>query len=61
MEIVNNFIPWPILPLGNRPTTQKPCEDRVSTCSQYGKDMCKTYAGWASDNCPKYCNICGKK
>ena len=42
------------------PTTTKPCVDRVATCSQYGKSVCTTYSGWASDNCRKFCNLCGK-
>ncbi|XP_076113274.1 uncharacterized protein LOC143080959 isoform X2 [Mytilus galloprovincialis] len=45
--------------VGFRPTTQKPCIDVVNTCSQYGKDVCTTYSGWAGDNCRKFCNLCG--
>ena len=33
------------------------CTDKVQ-CTEYGASVCTGYAGWAHDNCPKYCNFC---
>ncbi|OWF53570.1 Cartilage matrix protein [Mizuhopecten yessoensis] len=45
--------------IGAHPSTPIPCVDRVNTCAQYGKDVCTNYQGWSSDNCRKFCGICG--
>ncbi|GAB1606676.1 uncharacterized protein LOC115210527 [Argonauta hians] len=40
---------------------QPTCKDHISNCQSYGKVVCSnpTFADWALDNCPNYCNLCG--
>ncbi|XP_063443268.1 uncharacterized protein ZK643.6-like [Mytilus trossulus] len=37
------------------------CEDRISTCKQYGRYACfDPYADWAKQNCAKFCRFCAQ-
>ncbi|XP_025115703.1 uncharacterized protein LOC112577008 [Pomacea canaliculata] len=40
-------------------TPSGPCQDKINNCESYGPSSCVgIYAGWAGNNCPRYCNLC---
>ncbi|XP_061197993.1 uncharacterized protein LOC133206079 [Saccostrea echinata] len=42
------------------PTGPASCRDVKSDCASYGSYAChEPYAGWAKDNCAKFCGFCG--
>jgi hypothetical protein len=43
---------------GAAPSTPKPCVNKLTSCENYGKQVCVDYRGWAGDNCAKYCGFC---
>ena len=36
------------------------CADAIPNCSAYGREACQDpYRGWATENCARYCGLCG--
>ncbi|XP_053376973.1 uncharacterized protein LOC123528762 [Mercenaria mercenaria] len=44
--------------IAKTPSQQPVCSDVDAKCSEYGKDVCVSYRGWAVNNCRKFCNMC---
>ncbi|XP_045168810.2 transmembrane matrix receptor MUP-4-like [Mercenaria mercenaria] len=34
------------------------CTNKISTCGDFGQDVCTDYQSWARDHCQKYCGFC---
>lgn len=44
------------------PIVERPCEDDIGNCAEYGTGMCYSAAeyDWVDSHCRKFCGFCGK-